>query len=59
MVNVQNVVVTISRLGVAFLVPTVVWVTLMAGLLQLVLAGIRRLRIALPDSQRFVRRSAR
>lgn len=59
MINAQNIVVTIFRLGVTFLVPAVVWVTLMAGLLQLVLGGIRRLGIALPRSQRFAQRSTR
>ena len=59
MVNAQNIVVTIFKLSVTFLVPAVVWVTLMAGLLQLVFGGIRRLGTALPRSQRFVQRSTR
>ena len=59
MVSVHDIVVTISKLGVTFLVPALVWIMLMAGLLQLVFAGIRRLGAALPDSQRFARRSAR
>ena len=59
MANAQNMVVTISTLGVTFLVPAIVWVTLIAGLFQLVFGGIRRLGIALPGTQRFARRSAR
>jgi hypothetical protein len=59
MVNAQNIVVTISKFGVTFLVPAIVWVTLMAGLLQFVSDGVRRLGVALPDLQRFARRSAR
>jgi len=43
MVNAYNVVVSISRLGVTFLVPAVVWVTLMSGLLQLAFDSVRRL----------------
>ena len=59
MVDAHSMVVSISRLGVAFLVPAVVWVTLIAGVLQLVFGGIRRLGIALPGTQRFAQRSAR
>ena len=59
MASTQNTLITIFVLGVTFLVPAVVWVTLIAGLLQLVFDGIRRLGIALPDTQRLTRRSAR
>ena len=59
MASAQNTLITIFGLGVTFLVPAVVWITLMAGLLQLVFDGIRRLGIALPGTQRFARRSAR
>jgi hypothetical protein len=50
MVDMHSMLVSMSRWGVTFLVPAVVWVTLMAGLLQLVFGSIRRLGITLPRS---------
>lgn len=47
MINLTEIVVTGLMLAVKFLVPAVVWVTLTAGLLQLVYGGVRRLEGAL------------
>ena len=55
----QNMLVTIFVLGITFLVPAFVWITLVAGLLQLVFDGIRRSGAVLPDTRRFAQRSAR
>jgi hypothetical protein len=58
-VNAHDIVVTIFELGVTFLVPAFVWITLVVGLLQLAIDGIRRLGVVLPDTQRVAQRSAR
>ena len=55
MLNTQSTLVTISSIIVTFFVPAVVWITLGAGLLQLVHAGIRRLGAALTSWQRLTR----
>lgn len=51
----QDTVVTISNIIVTFLIPAVVWLTLGAGVLQLVYAGIRRLVTTLSSSQRLAK----
>jgi hypothetical protein len=59
MINMQNILVTISMLAITFFVPAVVWATLIAGLLQLVHNGVRRLGGVLPSSRRLAQKSAR
>ena len=59
MINVQNILVTIFVLVVTFFVPTVVWITLIAGLFQLVYDGVRRLEGMLTGWRRLAQRSAR
>ena len=55
MIDAQSILVTISRIVVTFFVPAIVWITLGAGLLQLVYAGVRRLGTTLADSQRLAK----
>lgn len=57
--SVQGFVVSVCGWVVTFLVPTVVWIMLVAGLLQLIREGIHRLRVVLPSSWTVVRRSTR
>jgi hypothetical protein len=57
--SVQRILVSVFSLAVTFLVPTVVWVTLVAGLLQLIRKGIHRLRVVLPGSRGLAHKSAR
>ena len=47
---------TVFELGIALLVPAVVWITLTAGIYQLVRDVLRRRRIVLPRSARSLRR---
>ena len=56
--SVQRILVRVFELGVTFLVPTIVWVTLVAGLLQLIRKGLNRLRVVLPSSRSLARKSA-
>ena len=58
MVSVQRMLIAVSGLAVTFFVPTVVWITLIAGLFQLICKGIRRLGAVLPSPQRLARKSA-
>jgi len=54
--NLQSVLFTVFGLVVTFFVPAIVWITLMAGLYQLVRDGIRRLRVAPRRSRGFIRK---
>ena len=58
-VSEQNMLVTLFAWGITFIVPAIVWLTLVAGLLQLVFSGIRRSGIVLPGTQRFAHKPAR
>jgi hypothetical protein len=55
MIDGQNTLVTISSIVVTFFVPTIVWITLGTGLLQLVYTGVRRLGTILANSQRLAK----
>ena len=57
--GVQGIVVTAFEWSVAFVVPAVVWITLAAGLFQLVRRGVRRVGAAVPNSQSLARKSVR
>ena len=59
MINVQNILVTIFVLAVTFFVPAVVWITVVAGLFQLVYDGVRQLEGVLSGSRRLSQKSAR
>jgi hypothetical protein len=57
--SVQDILVSVFGLAVTFLVPTIVWVTLGAGLLQLIRKGIHQLRVVLPVARSLAQRSVR
>ena len=59
MIDVQHILVSILRLTVTFFVPAVVWITLTAGLFQLIYDLICRLGGVLSGLQRFAPKSAR
>ena len=59
MIDVQSILVTIFVIAVTFLVPAVVWVTLIAGLIQLIYSKVHRLGGVLSDSQKLAQRSVR
>lgn len=57
MLNVQNILVTTFAFAVRFLVPAVVWLTLMAGLSQLIHSSVHRLGDLLSGSRKVAQRS--
>lgn len=57
--TVQGTLTTFLSLTLTVLVSAVVWMTVLAGLVQLVRQGIHRLRVALPAWQRSAGKSAR
>jgi hypothetical protein len=57
--TVQGTLTTLLSLTLTILVSAVVWMTLLAGLVQLVRQGIHRLHVALPAWQRSMGKSAR
>lgn len=57
MFNVHDIVVTTFVFAVTFLVPTVVWMTLAAGLFQLVYGRVHRAANGLAASRKLAQRS--
>ena len=57
--NLQSILVTIFVFAVTFFVPAVVWITLIAGLIQLVYSRVHHLVGALSSSGKLAQRSAR
>jgi hypothetical protein len=57
MLNVQNILVTTFAFAVTFLVPTVVWITLIAGFFQLVYGSVHRAVDRLSASRKLAQRS--
>ena len=58
MLNVHNILVTTLRFAVTFLVPAVVWITLLAGLYQLICDRVYRALGGLPAARKLTRQSA-
>lgn len=56
--SMQRIFVSVFGLAVTFLVPTIVWGTLVAGLLQLIRKGIHQLGVVLPSYRDLARKSA-
>ena len=56
MLNVQNILVTTFVFAVTFLVPTVVWITLIAGLVQFISGSIHRAGHGLSASHKLAQR---
>jgi len=56
MLDVQNILVTTFVFAVTFFVPTVVWITLMAGLFQLISRSIHRAGHGLSGSHKLAQR---
>lgn len=56
--SMQSILVHVFDLAVTFVVPALVWLTLAAGLLQLVGRWVHRLNVAHPSSRSLARRSA-
>ena len=57
MPNVQNILVTTFMFAVTFIVPTVVWITLIAGLFQLIYGSVHRAGHAPSASHKLAQRS--
>ena len=57
MSSLQDILSTISGLAITFFVPAVVWITLSAGVYQLVRDGVRRIRLASQSSQRLAQKT--
>ena len=57
MINVQNVLVTAFVFVLTFLVPIVVWGTLIAGLLQLLYSRVHRAVDGVPAARKLAQRS--
>ena len=55
----QRMLVRVFELGVMFLVPSIVWATLVAGLVQLVRKGLNRLHIVPQSFRSLARKSVR
>jgi hypothetical protein len=58
MLNVQSILVTTFVFAVTFLVPAIVWITLIAGLIQLIYTRVYRLAGVLSRSRKLAHRSA-
>jgi hypothetical protein len=56
--NLQNMLSIVFGLAVTFFVPGVVWITLVAGLYQLLRDGIRHVRMAPRGSRRLAQKPA-
>jgi hypothetical protein len=57
MFNMHDILVTSFVFAVTFLVPTVVWMTLTAGLFQLIYGKVHRVGDGLPASRKLAQRS--
>jgi hypothetical protein len=58
MLNMQNILVNAFGFAVKFLVPAVVWITLIAGLYQLISGRVHRALDGLSGARKLTRRSA-
>ena len=58
MIDVKNTLVAAFTLAVTFLVPTIVWLTLISGLYQLARDELRKVHVALPRLQRATQKPA-
>ena len=59
MLDVQSILVTIFVFAVTFFVPAVVWITLIAGLIQLIYSRAHRLGGLLSSSHKLAQKSVR
>jgi len=57
MLNVQNILVTTFMFAVKFFVPSIVWITLIAGLFQLIYGRVHRRHDGLSASRQLAQRS--
>jgi hypothetical protein len=57
MIDIKNTLVAAFALVVTFLVPTIVWLTVISGLYQLAREEIRKVHVALPHLRRATEKS--